>query len=315
MGLMSTVLHVSLSIPHPHIHRDGAIITRCLGSHKTSPPHHLRHTPPLFCTLIALYEANPNACGFGPLLTNLWPFPLSFFRCTCSHLRRLRHHLNRVISCHARLSVRWLLHSSFIAFRILLLIPLVATLANPRISYVPVENGDEEPPSVASLLLPSGVGAAPSSGLARLEETASKYGTFRVSRLLVPASSPTTRVPTPSPSTDRVPQPKHKSCLQDEKKINLDLSWSGMWQRIRGLTSYLWPSKSRGLKSIAVSWHYPPFEASGFVRSTQLVCVLIAVIGRVVNTGVPWGLAQVICIFDRDPEGSVWPYLFLYVGL
>ncbi|KAH8093897.1 hypothetical protein BXZ70DRAFT_948370 [Cristinia sonorae] len=202
-----------------------------------------------------------------------------------------------LLGIHARLSVRWLLHSSFIAFRILLLIPLVATLANPRVSYVPVENGDEESPSATSLLLPSGVGAAPSSGLAPLEDTASKYGTFRVSRSLVPASSPTTRAPTPAPSTGRVPQPKHKSRSQDEKEINLDPSWSEMWQRIRRLTPYLWPSKSRGLQAIA------------------LVCVLIVVVGRVVNAGVPWALAQVIRIFDRDLEGSVWPYLFLYVGL
>lgn len=108
----------------------------------------------------------------------------------------------------ARLQTRWLLHFAFLAFRILLLIPLVAALASPRVSYVPVHANDEESPTANSLLLPSGVGAAPSSGMAPLEDTASKYGTFHVSRSLVPASGPTTRSPTPAPSTGRVPQPK-----------------------------------------------------------------------------------------------------------
>lgn len=106
-------------------------------------------------------------------------------------------------------SVQYLLHLAFPAFRVLLLFPLVAALTNPRISYQPVANGDEEIPSDSSLLLPAGEHATPSRGLAPLSAEASKYGTFRTGRPLIPtASGPTTRTPTPTPSSVRVPQPK-----------------------------------------------------------------------------------------------------------
>lgn len=37
-----------------------------------------------------------------------------------------------------------------------------------------------------------------------------------------------------------------------EKEINLDPSWGELWTRLRRITPYLWPSKSRGLQVIAV---------------------------------------------------------------
>ncbi|TCD69265.1 hypothetical protein EIP91_008200 [Steccherinum ochraceum] len=203
-----------------------------------------------------------------------------------------------LLGLDSRLRLRWLLHFSFLAFRVILLIPLVAALASPRVIYTPVQSGDEESPTATSLLLPPGVGAAPSTGMAPLEDNASKYGTFRHSRSLVPASGPTTRAPTPAPSTGRVPTPKHKARAQDEKEeVNLDPSWTELWQRVVRLSPFLWPSKSRGLQFIA------------------LICVLIVAVGRLVNVAVPWSLAQVIRIFEEGSKSSAWPYLFAYVGL
>lgn len=152
-------------------------------------------------------------------------------------------------------TVRALAHLVFPAFRVLLEVPLLAGLANPRISYLPVQNGsgDEEAPTATSLLLPAEQGAAPSTGLSPLAADASKYGTFRTSRSAVTtASGPTTRTPTPAPSHTRVPRGKPSSKSAEKEEIALDPSWRELLQRFIRIVPYLWPSKSRSLQLLAV---------------------------------------------------------------
>lgn len=126
-----------------------------------------------------------------------------------------RSHPSSTVYAHKKIfspgppSIPSLLHLSFAAFRVLVLAPLWAALVKPRISYSPVAHDDEEAPTDSSLLLSSTEDATASQGLSPLVTDASKYGTFRISRSLAPtASGPTTRSPTPAPTSARIPQPK-----------------------------------------------------------------------------------------------------------
>ncbi|KAI0785526.1 hypothetical protein C8Q75DRAFT_794509 [Abortiporus biennis] len=193
-----------------------------------------------------------------------------------------------------------LLHLAFPALRVLALAPLFVALIYPIVRYVPVSDGDEEAPTASSLLLPSGDASAPSSGLAPLENNeASKYGTFRVSRSIHhTASGPTTRTPTPAPSHLRVPQPKRAPRTPETKEdVSFDPSWSEIWCRLKHITPYLWPSKSRGLQGLA------------------FLCILLVVIGRFINFFTPLAFAEVVRIFEEGSTRSPWPYLFAYVAL
>lgn len=195
-------------------------------------------------------------------------------------------------------TVRSLAHLAFPAFRVLVEFPLLVGLYSPRVTYLPVQNGDEEAPTESNLLLPHDAASAPSSGLSPLGSgEASKYGTFRTSRSLAPtASGPTTRTPTPAPSQGRLPQ--HKAARTPEKDVvDLDPSWNEILRRIGRITPYLWPSKSRSLQLLA------------------LLCVLFVVIGRFVTFLVPLAFAEIVRIFEQGSDTSIWPYLFGYVGL
>ncbi|KAI0072708.1 hypothetical protein K474DRAFT_338651 [Panus rudis PR-1116 ss-1] len=195
------------------------------------------------------------------------------------------------------LSIRWLLHFVFPTFRVLLLAHLLGALVTPRVSYLPIQNGDEEAPTSSSPLLNAESGA-PSTGLSPLEGEAGKYGTFRTSRSQFPPSGPTTRSPTPAPSASRVPQPKRKPIPEDPKdEINPDPSWGELYDRLKRITPYLWPSKNRGLQFLA------------------FLCVLLVVVGRFVNVLTPFALAEVVKILEEGSQRSPWPYLFAYVGL
>ncbi|KAI0058695.1 hypothetical protein BV25DRAFT_1901938 [Artomyces pyxidatus] len=182
-----------------------------------------------------------------------------------------------------------LLHFVFPTFRVLLLVPLFIALITPRVTYTAIESADEysSVPTSTSLLLPPEAGAVASAGLT----TGIKYGTFRsAASAPTTASGPATRAHTPDPT--RVAKSEAK-----EKEINLDPSWSEIYRRLRRISPYLWPSKSRALQFIAVS------------------CILILVVGRVVNFAVPWVLSKLIAIFEQDSTTSPWPYLLSYVGL
>ncbi|RPD63723.1 hypothetical protein L227DRAFT_542647 [Lentinus tigrinus ALCF2SS1-6] len=192
------------------------------------------------------------------------------------------------------LSTVFLLHIAFPSFRVLLLVPLFFALLFPRIAYVPVEISDEEAPTDTSLLLPAQDAAAPSSGLSPISAEASKYGTFRSGRSIGQSSSPTTRTATPAPSTIRVPPPKAQQAKED---IALDPSWREIFIRIKHITPYLWPSKSFALQFLA------------------FLCLLIMLVGRVVNFLVPLVFAQIVRIFEEGSKVSPWPYLGVYVAL
>ncbi|TFK44564.1 hypothetical protein BDQ12DRAFT_717702 [Crucibulum laeve] len=190
-----------------------------------------------------------------------------------------------------------LVHTFFPTFRVLLLVPLLAALLYPRVSYSPLQLDDENEvsePTSSSFLLPPESGANPSSGLSAvsgLSGDASKYGTFRSTRSNLQRSAPVTRAATPAPSTG----PDTKADVKPE--INLDPTWSEIGRRIRRLSPYLWPTKSRHLQLLAA------------------VCMVILLIGRVINFAMPIALGELVRILEGRSQRSPWPFLFGYVGL
>ncbi|KAJ7048177.1 hypothetical protein C8F01DRAFT_1268287 [Mycena amicta] len=78
---------------------------------------------------------------------------------------------------------------------------------------------------------------------------------------------------------------------------NLYPSWSEIWQRIVRLTPYLWPSKSRSLQLL------------------MALCIILILLGRVVNASVPFTLGEIVKIFEGTSQRSVWPVLLFYVLL
>jgi hypothetical protein len=70
-----------------------------------------------------------------------------------------------------------------------------------------------------------------------------------------------------------------------------------MWQRLKRLSPYLWPSKSRSLQFIAV------------------LCLLILALGRVVNPIVPFAYGEKIKVFEGRSTWSLWSLLAMYVVL
>lgn len=100
-----------------------------------------------------------------------------------------------------------LLHLAFLAFRALLLVPLVVALFFPRVVYTAIDtdgNVEALSPTPSSFLLSPDSNVQPSTGLsavAGLSSDASKYGTFRTTRSNLQRSAPTTRAATPAPST------------------------------------------------------------------------------------------------------------------
>ena len=136
------------------------------------------------------------------------------------------------------------LHIAFPAFRVLLLIPLFFALHYPRVEFAPVENAEEretQPTASSFLIAPQPIRA--STGLNSLS---AKYGTFS-DRSLAPSSNPSTRAPTP------VPQHAGPSKKKQKDEVTHNPSWSEFRQRLKNITPYLWPSRSRSLQAIAVS--------------------------------------------------------------
>ena len=104
-------------------------------------------------------------------------------------------------------SINTLIHAIAPAFRILLLLPLLAGLMSPCITYGPTTsyNDIEQPaPTDSSFLLPPHSGVQSSTGLSVVSgpaEENSKYGTFRTAITDLQPSASATRVATPVPST------------------------------------------------------------------------------------------------------------------
>ncbi|KAJ7039240.1 mitochondrial half-size ABC transporter [Mycena alexandri] len=179
----------------------------------------------------------------------------------------------------------------FPALRVLAGSVLVAALASPRIVYkaIPQDENEESSATDASFLLPP-----PSTGLSpvsALPADSTKYGTFRTPRSGLAQSTPATRVPSPSP-------PEGTDVKSGQKPdIALDPSWGEIWRRISRIVPYLWPSKSRPLQLLV------------------LLCIILILLGRVVNAGIPFALGEIIRIFETGSDRSIWPILLLYVML
>lgn len=197
----------------------------------------------------------------------------------------------------SHMPIRSLLHLTFPAFRVLLLVPLLVALLVPRVVYTAIQNDgnlEAHPPTQSSFLLSPDSNVQPSTGLsavAGLSGDASKYGTFRTARSNLQRSVPTTRAATPAPSTAADPKSDAKP------EIVLDPSWAEIWRRIRRLSPYLWPSKSSHLQLLAS------------------LCIIILLFGRVINLAIPLTLGELIRVFDGRSELSPWPLLFGYVAL
>ncbi|KAH9168239.1 hypothetical protein EDB89DRAFT_1992643 [Lactarius sanguifluus] len=155
--------------------------------------------------------------------------------------------------------IQTLLHFISPVLRILLLIPLFFALINP-LAF------EGEPVSTTLLLSP------------RRWSNGIKYGTFHsTASAATTVSVPTTRPQTPDRGAAKV------QSVPKEKEVDIDPSWDEIIRRLRRITPYLWPKKSRPLQLIA------------------LLCVFLLIVGRFVN---------VACV-NRSP----WPYLFGYVFL
>ncbi|KAJ7124919.1 hypothetical protein C8R44DRAFT_781809 [Mycena epipterygia] len=180
----------------------------------------------------------------------------------------------------------------FPSFRVLAGAVLVAALSSPRIVYKAVSRDGDNEDSIAtdasSLLPPPSTGLSP---LSALPSDSTKYGTFRTPRSGLAQSNPATRVASPL-------RPEAVDTKSSEKPdINLDPSWGEIWQRISRLAPYLWPSKSRSLQLLV------------------LLCIVLILVGRVVNASMPFALGEIILIFEGGSDRSIWPVLFLYVLL
>jgi len=185
------------------------------------------------------------------------------------------------------LSLFKMLHFAFPVFRVILLLPLLTSLLTPRVVYssVHTESGTEEQTDT-SLLLPAE--ATASTGLAvPVPSEQVKYGTFPPSRSALQQSTPTTRAPTPAPSQK----------ANEKPEITLEPTWSELVQRIRRLSPYLWPSKSPSLQLIAG------------------ICILILLLGRLVNAMTPFTLGELLKVFEKRSDYSMWSLLLLYVVL
>ncbi|KAF7315316.1 ABC transporter protein [Mycena indigotica] len=177
----------------------------------------------------------------------------------------------------------------FPSFRVLAGFVLIAVLASPRIVYkaVPQDSENDIPTDSSSLLPPPSTGLSPLSAVAN---ESNKYGTFRPTRSGLASSNTASRVPSPLPS-------EVADQSTEKPEISLDPSWTEIWQRLLRITPYLWPSKSRSLQLL------------------MALCIILILVGRVVNASVPFTLGEIVRIFEGTSQRSVWPVLLLYVLL
>ncbi|KAH9026666.1 hypothetical protein EDB83DRAFT_2424942 [Lactarius deliciosus] len=190
--------------------------------------------------------------------------------------------------------IQTLLHFIFPVLRILLLIPLFFALVNPLVTYTAITSSEafEGEPVSTTLLLPPEDGVNTSTGLTVGAASGIKYGTFHsTASAATTVSVPTTRPQTPDRGAAKV------QSVPKEKEVDIDPSWDEIIRRLRRITPYLWPKKSRPLQLIA------------------LLCVFLLIVGRFVNVAVPYLLAELVSVFEQGVNRSPWPYLFGYVFL
>ncbi|KAF8267679.1 hypothetical protein EI94DRAFT_1729904 [Lactarius quietus] len=190
--------------------------------------------------------------------------------------------------------IETLLHFIFPVFRILLLFPLFIALINPLVTYTSITSSEafEGEPVATTLLLPPEDGVNASTGLAVGAAAGIKYGTFHsTASAATTVSVPATRPQTPDRAAAKV-QPAHK-----EKEVDIDPSWNEILRRLRRISPYLWPKKSRTLQLIA------------------LLCVLLLILGRFVTVALPFFLAKLVSVFEQGVTSPPWFYLLGYVFL
>jgi ATP-binding cassette subfamily B (MDR/TAP) protein 6 len=143
-----------------------------------------------------------------------------------------------------------------------------------------------------TLLLSPEDGVNTSTGLAVGGAAGMKYGTFHSTASAgTTVSVPVTRPQTPDRGAAKV------QLARKEKEVDIDPSWKEILRRLRRITPYLWPKKSRPLQLVA------------------LICVFLLILGRFVNVAVPFFLAKLVSVFEEGVTSSPWPYLFGYVCL
>jgi len=184
--------------------------------------------------------------------------------------------------------VETLLHFAFPVLRILFLVVLFFALVNPVVTYTEVLSTNETlegQPTSTSLLLPSQEAIEPSRGLGLIVGGVNKYGTFD------PSYSPASSHEVPDQDVDRIrPAPK-------EKEVDNDPAWDVILKRLLHITPYLWPKTNRPLQFVA------------------LLCVLILILGRLVNLAVPYILTRLVFVLEEGVSSPPWLYLSGYVGL
>ncbi|KAG8936275.1 hypothetical protein FRC02_003211 [Tulasnella sp. 418] len=182
-------------------------------------------------------------------------------------------------------------HFSLAILRLIALSLLYPALTHPVTRYVPssslpaVANGNGA--SVENLETPvrenAGLLAAP-------QAPGRSYGTF----LPPPSTTPSIHTVTPAPTELGLhvkPTPR--------KDTPEDLSWSQAFAKIRKLAPYLWPSKNRWLQFLA------------------FLCMIVLLLGRVVNFVLPFTLKELVDTFDKGTvnQSNPWALLLLYVFL
>lgn len=206
---------------------------------------------------------------------------------------------NQICTSPLKSCIPQLLHAVLPLARILALIPLLIALFFPLVVYLPT-NGFHAQVDESAPLISQDPSCVPRDSLLLQPEdqdpdtdgpSTGKYGTF-TSR-----SGPTTRCASPVPGVQ-------ESKKTSTREVALDPSWRELFTRISHLTPHLWPSQ------------YPKLQFIAFI------CLLILILGRIVNALVPLTLGALITTFDTPGVAplpafgsSPWPYLLTYVGL
>ncbi|KAH9058999.1 hypothetical protein EDB87DRAFT_1685095 [Lactarius vividus] len=198
--------------------------------------------------------------------------------------------------------IQTLLHFIFPVLRILLLIPLFFALINPLVTYTAITSSEafEGEPVSTTLLLPPEHGVNTSTGLTVGAANGIKYGTFHsTASAATTVSVPTTRPQTPDRGTAKV------QSVPKDKEVDIDPSWDEIIRRLRRITPYLWPKKSRPLQLIAISeLNHDSYYACSCLSSAASSTV-----------AVPYLLAKLVSVFEQGVNRSPWAYLFGYVFL
>lgn len=199
-----------------------------------------------------------------------------------------------------------ILHLATVATRLLVLIPLFGVLVSPRVSYVNTHashaSEDNHASSTAFLLPPSPTQSA-------------NYGTFSRSHQHSPSGTATPALSDAGLPQDGVrkgpmkPTPKKEVELEPVSCTTLHSSmssqnamlqtWTEIARRLKRILPYLWPSKSIFLQFLVV------------------LCILLVVVGRIINLLIPFSLGIIVSRLESWRSGgeSAWVPIIAYSAL